>query len=597
MIEQLEKLRAAYPAAFARVAGTHSFPVSSKRTRTSSPPHLAAELPTTAAPVGVEGIRSTRVDDVPHNGTARVDARADVSPSARGFSFARYRYRHVALHVMYLGGAYHGFAAQGSSGSIATVESVLFAALRRACLVDDPTRADYSRCGRTDAGVSAAGQVVALRLRSNAKLRVPPEAAATGEAAAAVAAGAWSRPDGLDNDAGEPLPLPFAELDYTAILNGVLPDDVRVVGWADVEPVASCEIPFSARFSCTRRVYRYFFADSGQYDIAAMREAAARLAGTHDFRNFAKFDVVNQQYFVRRVDSVRVIETGSEEDARGAWPVTMPVASTAASGASFAAAPSSAATAPVPRPAFATAAAAGQPRMCFFEVVGQAFLWHQVRCMAAVLFLVGERLESPSVIDFLLDTRGACPSRPQYALAPEQPLCLHHCAYGEDSSGAFGVDEATPSAANEVYDEADDGESGGEAGESAAAAPSRRRPRLYANLHVTRAGLDAASAPLRRRREALLIEAALIGSMLQRLDKISVHAGLPPPPPPAAGGFQGALSGNYRGRRHMPLAKRPREPTLAEKWARLGLEAQRRVATMHPNNTRRMLAEIGNERT
>ena len=37
-------------------------------------------------------------------------------------------------------------------------------------------------------------------------------------------------------------------------------------------------------------------------------------------------------------------------------------------------------------------------------IKGTAFLWHQVRCMVAVLFLIGQGLESPSVSEtsFLL---------------------------------------------------------------------------------------------------------------------------------------------------------------------------------------------------
>ena len=36
-------------------------------------------------------------------------------------------------------------------------------------------------------------------------------------------------------------------------------------------------------------------------------------------------------------------------------------------------------------------------------LVGQAFLWHQVRCILAVLFLIGEGKEQPSVISELFD--------------------------------------------------------------------------------------------------------------------------------------------------------------------------------------------------
>lgn len=42
-------------------------------------------------------------------------------------------------------------------------------------------------------------------------------------------------------------------------------------------------------------------------------------------------------------------------------------------------------------------------QLCQFEVVGQAFLYHQVRCMMAVLFLIGQGMEKPEVIDELLN--------------------------------------------------------------------------------------------------------------------------------------------------------------------------------------------------
>jgi len=60
-------------------------------------------------------------------------------------------------------------AAPAAPASLPTVESELFAALERACLVEGRAGAGYQRCGRTDRGVSAAGQVVSLRLRSRAR--------------------------------------------------------------------------------------------------------------------------------------------------------------------------------------------------------------------------------------------------------------------------------------------------------------------------------------------------------------------------------------------------------------------------------------------
>ena len=48
--------------------------------------------------------------------------------------------------------------------------------------------------------------------------------------------------------------------------------------------------------------------------------------------------------------------------------------------------------------------------------------------MAAVLFLVGNGLEQPSVVDYMLDiTR--CPRKPQYGMAAPEPLVLYDCTF------------------------------------------------------------------------------------------------------------------------------------------------------------------------
>lgn len=81
------------------------------------------------------------------------------------FDFTRYNKRHIALMVAYLGWDMHGFAAQENIDS--TVEAYLFDALTKARLVQTREGSNYSRCGRTDKGVSAFRQVVSLDVRSN----------------------------------------------------------------------------------------------------------------------------------------------------------------------------------------------------------------------------------------------------------------------------------------------------------------------------------------------------------------------------------------------------------------------------------------------
>ena len=62
------------------------------------------------------------------------------------------------------------------------------------------------------------------------------------------------------------------------------------------------------------------------------------------------------------------------------------------------------------------------------NVKGKAFLWHQVRCMAAVLFMVGRGQEEPEIVSRLLDVE-AHPGKPHYRMAPEGPLVLFRCAF------------------------------------------------------------------------------------------------------------------------------------------------------------------------
>merc|ERR1712224_223160 len=66
---------------------------------------------------------------------------------------------------------------------------------------------------------------------------------------------------------------------------------------------------------------------------------------------------------------------------------------------------------------------------CFyFQIIGQAFLWHQIRCIAELIFMIGNGFESPSVITELLNVV-KYPGKPSYSLADEKPLVLHDCDY------------------------------------------------------------------------------------------------------------------------------------------------------------------------
>ena len=166
-----------------------------------------------------------------------------------GLDFSRYQRRNVALQIVYRGFDYQGFAR--SEHAERTIEAELFAAMEKTRLVPEGVgwrELGYSRGGRTDKGVSAAGQVVALELRSKALVGRDPV------------------------EEGD-------EYDYCRIINSAMSDNVRVIGWKTIGP------EFSSRFSARSRKYKYYFVRrGGEFDLGAMREAAGYLVGEHDFR-------------------------------------------------------------------------------------------------------------------------------------------------------------------------------------------------------------------------------------------------------------------------------------------------------------------------
>jgi tRNA pseudouridine38-40 synthase len=133
-----------------------------------------------------------------------------------------------AFRIAYDGAPFHGFQRQPD---VPTVEDTLFDALRELDVCDDePT--GYSAAGRTDAGVSAIAQTVAVDC---------PE---------------WCEP---------------------AALNSALPASIWAWASADVTD-------FHATHDAREREYVYVLAAEG-IDEDRARVAADRLSGEHDFHN------------------------------------------------------------------------------------------------------------------------------------------------------------------------------------------------------------------------------------------------------------------------------------------------------------------------
>eukprot|EP00743_Colponemidia_sp_Colp-15_P008416 GILK01009144.1.p1 GENE.GILK01009144.1~~GILK01009144.1.p1 ORF type:complete len:539 (+),score=101.48 GILK01009144.1:40-1617(+) len=297
-----------------------------------------------------------------------------------------FRRRHVALKIAYLGHKYQGYATQDHTED--TIEGQLFKALHRTCLISDRASSHYSRCARTDKGVSALGNVFSLWLKtkSDKALGVLPDSAGASQQAPVPKK---LRTD-MDEEGMDTAQTPFDtlsmvdnpdedEMDYLLMLNRLLPDDIRIVGWAPVH------LNFDARFNCLARVYKYFFVQE-DLDIAKMQQAAQKLVGEHDFRNMCKIDLLNVSNFRRRILTFDIQRVEGSDSA--------------------------------------------DPKLQMWEIVihGFSFLWHQVRCMAAVLFMIGRHQEPPEIIDQLLDV-DSNPRKPAYEMASHLPLLLYDCLF------------------------------------------------------------------------------------------------------------------------------------------------------------------------
>lgn len=170
------------------------------------------------------------------------------------------------LTIQYDGSRYDGWQKQGNTDN--TIQGKLEAILSRCA--GEPV--EVHGAGRTDAGVHAEGQVASVKLPGN---------------------------------------RPAAEV--KAYLNHYLPEDIAVIAAEEADD------RFHARLSAKGKVYRYAIRMGGtpdvfrrkyQYrveellDVDAMRRAAEKLCGTHEFRAFC----ANKRYKKSTVRTVHAID-------------------------------------------------------------------------------------------------------------------------------------------------------------------------------------------------------------------------------------------------------------------------------------------------
>jgi tRNA pseudouridine38/39 synthase len=363
------------------------------------------------------------VAPAPNTRGARARARSPprMTPSKalrepKAFDVSRAPRRKIALRFAYAGWAYGGLAFQVAGTPLPTVEGVLFDALAHLKLIDPaagPEGCGWERCGRTDKGVSGAGQVVSLWVRTAlggpapaedcaedpADVAQPEERSDPGQEAKSSDEplddglfGSMDLDTELEITTRPPPPAPTEELHYVSMLNKTLPPTIRALAWSPVAP------DFSSRFACQSRHYKYFFSPA-HLDVERMRKAAGYMLGEHDFRNLHRLDPAKQLTTFRR----RILRADiSPVDARIPWGTHV------------------------------------------LDLEGTAFLYNQVRHIMAVLFLVGAGLEHPRVVRALLNTDPSTPKpalddedappplverKPEYQMADALPLMLWACNY------------------------------------------------------------------------------------------------------------------------------------------------------------------------
>lgn len=264
------------------------------------------------------------------------------------YDWSKVEFGQFLIKFSYIGTRYCGVAYQDEE--TLTVEREIFRSLMKTKMIKSREECNFSRCGRTDAGVHAAGNYICL------SIRIKPE------------------------------------IDHLKVINKVLPNDIRFLAMRRVGE------NFSARFDCKGRVYKYFQPVWQGLDVEVMERASRLLLGEHDFRNFCKMDVGATTNYKRKIHSIKFRLDAAKS-------------------------------------------------VVEIEIRGNAFLWHQVRCIVAILLLIGEGLEGEELIDALLDVNKN-PRKPLYRMADPSGLVLFDCIFNEadfvDNKTRMCIQESEP---------------------------------------------------------------------------------------------------------------------------------------------------------
>ncbi|CAK5267249.1 unnamed protein product [Mycena citricolor] len=301
--------------------------------------------------------------------------------------------RMTALLLGYCGSGYHGLQIQKDGTGVTTIENTLFDALTRAGAVsqdnaNDPTKVGIARAARTDAGVHAAGNVVALKMitevpgvpdmvvRVNEEL--PPEIRLWGLVRVQNSFNPRTNCDSRKYTYFFPTyllipPKPSSALyrvltEHTASFNPPVPPPILGHSFWDAAPADSAAADDMAR----KRAWRV-----GPEQMEQLRAGARKYLATHNFHNFTVDGAFNDRSNMRVMKAIDIAD-----------PVVY-----------------------------------GETEWINVLFHGQSFMMHQIRKMISALVLSVRTGTPADVIDELYGPRDIfIPKMPALGLLLEEPL-------------------------------------------------------------------------------------------------------------------------------------------------------------------------------
>lgn len=273
--------------------------------------------------------------------------------------------KQFAFKFMYLGSNYDGLVFQSTTHN--TIEEVLFNAMKRCALIEDkPIETLMGELNYSRCG----------------------------------------RTDKGVNSSGNAFSLMLrynSNYNYVKTINNLLPNDISLLSCIEVDD------SFDARFSCLYREYKYYFLQKGM-NIDLINKAAKLLQGVHDFKKFCKIDKSDPNYKSKNYER-RIYEIYIDKATQFLFPYNLNSNISSNNNEN------------------ANSSPGEYYEMYVCTIKGSAFLWHQVRCIMGILFLIGSGQEQIEIIHQMLETDSGNDYEFHYTIADDTNLILTDCVF------------------------------------------------------------------------------------------------------------------------------------------------------------------------